>query len=343
MNLISVMKDESDRKPITRTKKMYGLIAAVLLISLLGAAPTVLNPYYITVLIPFFAYAIALLGFNLLFGYGGLLSFGHALFLALGAYTSAALHLITGVTSIELMLMTSIFTALVVSIPIAWLASRYTGIFFGMLTLSFGMLFYSFLNKFYNITGGEGGMLVPRPTLLGSEFDALDQVSFLTGPFYYYCLALLIIFSWLMYRIVRSAFCANLMAARDHEVKASYLGVRARAVRAIAFVISAVYGAVAGVILGVNTGLADPEMAYWTQSGYLVFMTVLGGYKELFGPVIGAFSFVMLQDELSSITQYWRFFLGLILIVLVLKVPGGIGSGIRRLMNKKSYRARKEQ
>lgn len=335
MNLTTLTEKRPGASMGANSMLSLRFVALVFAILLLYSAPSMLGKYYSTLMIPFFGYAIALLGFNLLFGYGGLLSFGHAMFIALGAYAAAVVYTIFGIVSFEYMLIGAIVAALIVSTPIAWLTSRYTGIFFGMLTLSFGMLFHSFLNKFYDITGGEGGMIIPRPALLGLDLDAYDQLSFLSGPFYYYCLTLAVVCAWLMYRIVGSPFCASLMATREHPTKAMYLGVSIRSIRARAFVISAIYGAVGGVILGVQTGLADPELAYWTQSGNVVFMTVLGGFRELFGPVIGAFTFVLLQDELSSITQYWRFFLGLTLAVLVLKAPNGIAGGIRQLLKKR--------
>lgn len=310
------------------------LILGGLVIALLAIAPLIVSQYYMTLLIPFFAYAVILLGFNLLFGYGGLLSFGHALFVAIGAYAAAALVSKTGMVSFELMLLTAIVASAIISLPIAWLASRFTGIFFGMLTLSFGMLFHSFLNKFYYITGGESGMRVPRPTLFGMELDQFDKTAFLAGPFYYYCLVVILLLAFVMWRIVRSPYGIHLMASRDNAVKALYLGVKVRNVRAIAFVISAVYAAIGGVILGINTGLADPELAYWTHSGHLVFMAVLGGYQEFLGPVLGAFVFILLQDELSSLTQYWRFFLGAILAIMVIALPGGIMGAIRKLKGK---------
>ncbi len=310
------------------------LILGGLVVALLAIAPFIVSQYYMTLLIPFFAYAVILLGFNLLFGYGGLLSFGHALFVAIGAYAAAALVSKTGMVSFELMLLTAIVASAVISLPIAWLASRFTGIFFGMLTLSFGMLFHSFLNKFYYITGGESGMRVPRPTLFGMELDQFDKTAFLAGPFYYYCLLMILLLAFVMWRIVRSPYGIHLMASRDNPVKALYLGVKVRNVRAIAFVISAVYAAIGGVILGINTGLADPELAYWTHSGHLVFMAVLGGYQEFLGPVLGAFVFILLQDELSSLTQYWRFFLGAILAIMVIALPGGIMGAIRKIKGK---------
>ncbi|PVY67933.1 branched-chain amino acid ABC transporter permease [Pusillimonas noertemannii] len=318
---------------------MMSRILLVVCLAALAAAPLVLPAYFLTVLIPFFAYSIILLGFNLLFGYGGQLSFGHAMFVAAGAYAAAASYSILGIASFEIMLAVAIVAALCLSIPLALVASRFTGIFFGVLTLSFGMLLHSILFKFYHLTGGESGMRVPRPTLLGMELDMYNKTGFLTGPFYYYCLILLVVLGYIMWRLVRSPYGLHLTASRDNPVKALYLGVRVRWVRTVAFIVSAVYGAIGGVMLGVLTGLADPELSYWTHSGHLVFMTILGGYQQFLGPAVGSLVMILVQDQLMAETQYWRFFVGLALALIVIALPGGILGGLRRLKLKKEGKA----
>jgi branched-chain amino acid transport system permease protein len=274
--------------------------------------------------LPAFAYGIALLGFNLLFGYTGLLSFGHALFVAVGAYSAAVLTAKLGVNSFELVVLISALAAVLVAIPVGMLSVRYVRIFFGILTLAFGMLFHSFLFKFYDLTGGDTGLRVLRPSLLGFTFQDLDKTSYLVGPFYYYCLALLAVMGFVMWRIVGSPFGLQLTAIRENRRKAEYLGVRARLFCLIAFAISAFYCAVGGVILAINTGQADPELAYWTHSGELVFMTVLGGFASFFGPLVGAFSYVFLKSQLMSVTEYWRFVMGAILVLIVVLFPRGL-------------------
>jgi branched-chain amino acid transport system permease protein len=301
--------------------RIAAIVAALLV---LLALPKYAQPYYVTLVLPAFAYAIALLGFNLLFGYTGLLSFGHALFVAVGAYAAAVLSSKLGVKSFELIVLISGLAAVVAAIPVALLSVRYVRIFFGILTLAFGMLFHSFLFKFYDITGGDTGIRVLRPSLLGQGFADLDKTAFLVGPFYYYCLALLVVLGIVMWRIVHSPFGLHLTAIRENPRKAEYLGVRVRFFRLIAFLISAFYCAVGGVILAINTGQADPELAYWTHSGELVFMTVLGGFANFFGPLIGAFTFIFLKSELMGATQYWRFWLGAILVLIVVLFPRGL-------------------
>jgi branched-chain amino acid transport system permease protein len=304
----------------------------------LALLPVLAPPYYATLMIPFFGYAIALLGFNLLFGYTGLLSFGHAMFLGIGAYGSALLAGVFGLQSFELVLLGVMCISMAVALPIGLLCVRHTGIFFGMLTLAFGMLFYSFLFKFYHLTGGDSGMRIPRMNILGLELAPYNKIELLAGPFYYYCLALLIIATFLMWRIVHSPFGLHLRAVRDNARKAEYLGVHVHRFRLAAFVISAAFGAAGGAIVGFRIGLADPELVYWTHSGQLVFMTVLGGFSNFFGPILGALAFTLLQDQLQSLTQYWRFILGAILAVVVIGFPAGI-AGILDLWPRASARA----
>jgi branched-chain amino acid transport system permease protein len=290
----------------------------------LALLPYVVPPYYAGLMIPFFGYAIALLGFNLLFGYTGLLSFGHAMFLGLGAYGAAVMAGTLGIKQFEIVLLAVVIASALIALPIALLCARYAGIFFGMLTLAFGMLFYSFLFKFYHLTGGDSGMRVPRMNILGLAFERYNKIEFLAGPFYYYCLGLLVIAGFLMWRIVHSPFGLHLQALRDNARKAEYLGVHVRRFRVAAFVISAAFGAVGGAILGFRIGLADPELVYWTHSGQLVFMAVLGGFSNFFGPIIGALTYTLLQDQLQSLTEYWRSMLGIILALIVIGFPEGV-------------------
>jgi branched-chain amino acid transport system permease protein len=299
---------------------------AIVAVVLAAAAvvPRLGQDYYATLMLPFFAYSVALLGLNLMFGTTGLLSFGHALFLALGGYTAAYLGSVLGVRSLEVMLGAAALTAVVVAVPVGWLCVRYVRIYFGMLTLAFGMLFYSFLYKFYAITGGDEGIAVTRPTLLGTGFGELDKTAYLIGPYYYYSLAVVVLAGLAMWRIVRSPLGLSLRAIRENAAKAEYLGVRVHRYRFYAFVLASVFGAVGGVLLVVPTGLASPTLAYWTHSGNLVFMLLLGGFGHFFGPLLGAFVFIFLQDQVMSVTEYWRFVFGAILAAVVIFLPRGL-------------------
>jgi branched-chain amino acid transport system permease protein len=230
-------------------RRAASVILVVAAVVALGLVPVLAPPFYANLLVPFYGYAIALLGFNLLFGYGGLLSFGDAMFLGLGAYGASVFSGVWGIKEFEIVLIGAALAGLVVALPLGWLVVRYTGIFFGMLTLAFGMLTHSVLFKFYHLTGGDSGMRVPRMRLLGLEFAAYNKIELMAGPFYYYCLALMVIAAFLMWRIVHSPFGLHLRSLRDNAQKAEYLGVRVRQFRLAAFAISAIYGAVGGAIL----------------------------------------------------------------------------------------------
>jgi branched-chain amino acid transport system permease protein len=127
-----------------------------------------------------------------------------------------------------------------------------------------------------------------------------------------------------MRRIVRSPFGLSLRAIRENADKAAFLGVSVRRCRFYAFVIAAVFGAVGGALLAVPTGLADPLLAYWTHSGNLIFMLLLGGFAHFLGPIVGAIAFIFLQDSVMSLTAYWRFVFGALLAVVVIFLPRGL-------------------
>jgi len=286
--------------------------------------PLVLSPYRLLLMLPFMAYGVILLGLNLLFGYTGLVSFGHALFVGIGAYTGAFLTTHAGIRSLEVIVLVAAVLGAVAAALVGLLCVRYVKIYFGMLTLAFGMVFYTFLLKFYRLTGGDEGMQVLRPLLLGLNLDAMPKTAYLVGPYYYYCLGVLVVAAAVMWRIVHSPFGLCLRTIRDNPAKAEALGVSVTRYRWYAFVISAVFAAVGGALLGPPTGNVDPTLAYWTHSGNLVFMALLGGFASFFGPVLGAFVFIFLQDTVMSVVPYWRLVFGAILAVIVIFAPGGL-------------------
>jgi branched-chain amino acid transport system permease protein len=299
------------------------LVFAAALVALL-TLPRLAPVYYLTLMLSFMAYAVVLLGLNLLFGQTGLVSFGHALFVGLGAYTGAALTTHTRIRSMEAIIGLAVLLAGLVAAPVGALCVRYVKIYFGMLTLAFGMVFYTFLLKFYRLTGGDEGMRVLRPTLLGRDFSDVPKLDYLVGPYYYYSLAILLLATLVAWRIVGSPFGLCLRTVRDNPLKAEALGIGVARYRWCAFMLSSVYAAVGGALLGPPTGNVDPTLAYWTQSGNLVLMTLLGGFQSFAGPLVGAFVFIFLQDTVMSVVPYWRLVFGAILAFIVICAPGGL-------------------
>ena len=303
---------------------MKGRVVLALAVAALLVLPLLLSPYRLLLMLPFMAYGVILLGLNLLFGYTGLVSFGHALFVGIGAYTGAFLTVHAGIRSLEVIVLAAAVLGAVAAALVGLLCVRYVKIYFGMLTLAFGMVFYTFLLKFYRLTGGDEGMQVLRPLLLGLNLDAMPKTAYLVGPYYYYCLGVLVVAAAVMWRIVHSPFGLCLRTIRDNPAKAEALGVSVTRYRWYAFVISAVFAAVGGALLGPPTGNVDPTLAYWTHSGNLVFMALLGGFASFFGPVLGAFVFIFLQDTVMSVVPYWRLVFGAILAAIVIFAPGGL-------------------
>src|SRR5260370_41216505 len=169
-----------------------------------------------------------LVGVKLVVGYTGLVSFGHAMFLGVGAYGAAILSGTLGVKSFELVLLTVMLASCAIALPIGALCVRYIGIFFGMLTLAFVMLFHSFLFKFYYVTGVDSGMRVARMNILGLEFARYNKIEFLAGPFYYYCLGLMIVAGFVMWRIRHSPFGPHLQTGPANAPQSENPGVHLR-------------------------------------------------------------------------------------------------------------------
>jgi branched-chain amino acid transport system permease protein len=320
---------ETTAGPAVRNMAKFAYAVPLIGFALIAVFPYIAGPHYAILMFSAMGFAIALFGLNLLFGFTGLLPFGHAMFLAIGAYTAAYLTA-AKYMSLELILLTAAAAAIVIAIPVGLLCIRYIKIYFGMLTLAFSMLLYSFLFKFYKITGGDEGLRIKMPTPSLFDLSKQDTITILTGPLYYYVFGLMLVLAIIMWRIVDSPFGLGLRAIRENEQKAKYLGVNVQRYRLVAFVVAGVYGALGGVIVAIPVGLADPSLAYWVQSGNLVFMLLLGGYTNFFGPVLGAVLFIFFQDQLMSYTEYWRLTFGVLLAVIVIFFPNGLMAVIDR-------------
>ncbi|HEY7943211.1 MAG: branched-chain amino acid ABC transporter permease [Burkholderiales bacterium] len=300
-------------------------------IILLGA-PYLFDPFQTLTLTYGLIAAIAALGFNLLLGYTGLLSFGHSAYFGAGAYTVAFMVKYLKIASMELFLAGSVLVSAILSVLFGYVCVRYTRIFFGILTLALSQVLWSLAFKFFWVTGGTDGLRAPTPTLLGVAPTG-DKMEFLVHQYYYYVLAVFVICTVLMWLIVHSPFGKALQAIRDNETRAEFIGIRIRRYRLIAFVISGIFTGVAGAIWAPLNGLASPDILVWTFSGEIVFMTVLGGFRTFVGPIIGAIAFTYLKTYAVGFTVYWQLLLGTVLVVLVLALPTGIMGAVNRVVS----------
>ncbi len=309
----------------SRSRVLAAAVPAVLVLALL---PRVVDLYQTELLIYGFSFAIAALGFNLLLGYTGLLSFGHSAYFGMGAYTVAFIVRDLHVHSMELCILGALVSTLIISALFGYVCVRHTRIFFGILTLALSQVIWSLAFKFFWVTGGTDGIRVPRTgiTLLAGLVDFKGSGSYqrFVYSYYYYVLVLFLIAVVIMWVIVHSPFGKALQAIRDNEVRASFVGIPVRRYRWIAFVISGVFTGLAGALWVPLNGLTTPDILYWPFSGEIVFMTVLGGFRTFSGPIVGAIAFNYLKVYAVASSQYWQLVLGVVLVILVMVLPAGI-------------------
>jgi branched-chain amino acid transport system permease protein len=327
------------------TRPLWKTFTGAAIVALgLAAAPLILPEFHTLTLAYGLVMAIAALGFNLLLGYTGLLSFGHSAYFGMGAYTVAFMVKYWKVTSLELYIIGSIVTALIVSAVFGVVCVRYTRIFFGILTLALSQVLWSLAFKFFWVTGGTDGLRVPTPTLLGRSLaEGEDKMTFLTHGYYYYVLVIFFLALAVMWVVVNSPFGKALQAIRDNETRAQFVGVQIWRYRWVAFLISGMYTGLAGALWVPLNGLTTPDILHWTFSGEIVFMTVLGGFRIFAGPVIGAVVFNYLKTYAVGATVYWQMLLGAVLVTLVLTLPTGIAGTIGRLVPRLSPRVQRAE
>jgi branched-chain amino acid transport system permease protein len=309
-------------------------VAAVIVIAL-ALLPSLIDLYQTELLIYGLTFAIAALGFNLLLGYTGLLSFGHSAYFGTGAYAVAFVVRDLSVHSMELCILAGVLSTLVISALFGYVCVRHTRVFFSILALALSQVLWSLAFKFFWVTGGTDGIRVPR-----NQIALLAGLVDFTGPgayqkfvysYYYYVLVLFVVAVAVMWVIVHSPFGKALQAIRDNETRASFVGVPVRRYRWIAVVISGCFTGLAGALWVPLNGLTTPDILYWPFSGEIVFMTVLGGFRTFSGPIIGAIAFNYLKVYAVAGSQYWQLVLGGVLVVLVMVLPTGIVGTIGRL------------
>lgn len=289
----------------------------VIFLAALAMAPLFLSSFLMIFLTEILIMALFALGFNLVFGYTGLLSFGHAAYFSIGAYTTG-IFLLRVSPSIPLAFLAGVIVATFAAWIIGYLCVRLDEIYFAMLTLAFGMMVHTIIWQWDGLTGGADGLVgIPQPYLLW--FDLSNNT-----VYYYFTLILVSICTGLLWIITHSPFGLTLKSIRENRERVVYLGINMRRYRLISFIISGCFCGVAGAIFAPFEMSISPQIAFWTKSAEAVFMSLLGGMNVFFGPVVGAVIFMYIKEIISGITEYWMFPLGAILVVLVIFFRGGI-------------------
>jgi len=298
------------------------VIAAIWLILLL--APYWMPPLggYTALATRVLVLGLAAMSVNFLLGFTGVLSFGHAAFFGLGAY-GTGLTLKYLVASTPLSIIAGILLGGVIGAVLGALIVRRRGVYFAMVTIAFGQVFYYIAFQWSSLTGGDDG-------LRGFSRQPLDfglfKIDILTSSdaFYFFVLACFAIAVALMGFILRSPFGRTMIAIRENERRARFLGIPIERHIWIAFTLSCFFMAFAGALYALVNNFADPRGLHYSQSGDFVIMAVMGGMRTFWGPLLGAAVFVILQDYLSSVTVNWMSFIGLLFVAVVLFFPRGL-------------------
>ena len=286
------------------------------------AADALGGGYYVGVATRVMIFALAASSLNLVVGYGGMISFGHAAFFGAGAYSVAILAqegVVSALAAWPLAAAVSAACALVIGA----VSLRTRGLYFIMITLAFAQMLYYFFVSLKAYGGEDGINLAARSRLPG--LDLRDDATF-----YLVVLALLAVCLYLLKRLAASRFGTVLRGIRENEGRMTALGYPTYRFRLVCFVIAGGVAGLAGALIVNQHGFVSPNLLHWTQSGTLLIMLILGGVGRLYGGVAGAAAMLLLEEFLSNWTGYWQFSLGLVLLFVVLRAPGGIGSWFAR-------------
>lgn len=272
-------------------------------------------------------YALAASSLNLVIGNAGMLSFGHAAFLGAGAYC-AALLVQGGTTSAWILWPAAMCVAALAALVIGAISLRTRGVYFIMITLAFAqMLYYLFVSL--KAWGGDDGInLAARPRLALGQNLAIDLAD--EFNWYYLCLAVLALALWLSGRLAASRFGRVIAAQRENEVRTEAIGFPVYRYKLILFVIAGAVAGLAGALLAAQNGFVSPKLMHWTQSGSLMVMVILGGVGHRYAGVLGATVLLGLEELLSAHTLHWAFWVGLVLLAVVLFAPRGLSGMFSR-------------
>ncbi|MCW5749697.1 MAG: branched-chain amino acid ABC transporter permease [Alphaproteobacteria bacterium] len=298
-------------------------LAAALILVLLALLPLfaelLASPFLVTLFTRMLIYAIAATSLNLILGYGGMVSFGHAMYIGIGGYVVGimASH---GVHAGWLQWPLAIAISALFALVIGALCLRTRGVYFIMITLAFAQMVY-FMGVGLEEYGGDDGLTIYNRSSFGSLLNLSDK-----RVFYYVCLVLLVGALYLVHRLVQSRFGMVLRGSRSNDRRMQAIGFPTYRYRLTGFVIAGMICGLSGALMANHNEFVSPAMMHWVQSGDLIVMVVLGGMGTATGPLFGALAFLLVEYLLSRITEYWQIIFGPLLILVVLFARGGIGS-----------------
>ncbi len=305
-----------------RSLVIAALLAALLLLPAYSGLTG--NLFLLTLFTRILILAFAAVSLNLILGYGGMMSFGHAAYLGIGGYAVGILAhegVVSGFVQWPVALLVSALFALVIGA----LSLRTRGVYFIMITLAFAQMAY-YVAAGLSRYGGDDGLTIYKRSQFVAPLNLANKTQF-----YYVCLALLLASITLVWRLTNSRFGLVVQGSRSNDLRMRAIGFPTYRYRLTCFVIAGTLCGLAGALLANHTEYISPAMMYWTRSGDLIIMVVLGGMASPFGPLLGAVALLVLEEALSGITEYWQIILGPLLLVVVLFARGGIDGLLRQV------------
>jgi branched-chain amino acid transport system permease protein len=303
------------------------LLLAALVVGL-GLVPLFGGRYEIYLATEILIFALFAISLNLMLGFGGLISFGHAAYFAIGAYSIGVFG-----TTLQWPFVLTFVGAVVISaaaaLVIGYFCVRLKSIFLAMLTLAFGQFIWAIAFQWRSVTKGDTGFIGIRvPALISTP-----------QSFYYFVLLVAVLGTALLWVITRSAFGRILVSTRENEMRAEFVGVNVKRIQLIAFVISGTFSAVAGGLFALFNRSVFPDFAWWTMSSEVLIMAILGGIHSFLGPALGAAAIILLDRSITEYTQYWPTVLGIILLIVLFVFPDGL-AGLATRWRRRSQAGR---
>jgi branched-chain amino acid transport system permease protein len=300
-----------------------GLVLLLALVMLPLVAQALGQDFYVSVASRILIFALAATSLNLILGFGGMVSFGHAAFVGLGAYTAGVL-MQNGITSAWLTLPLAMLVGAGFALLIGAVSLRTQGVYFIMITLAFAQMLY-YLMVSLKTFGGDDGLPLAGRFEVGFGLDMTRDV-----PFYLMVLVLLVLVFLAVHRLLNSRFGHALQAIRENETRMVAIGFPVYRFKLVAFTLAGALAGLAGALLANQGGFVSPSMMQWSQSGMLMVMVILGGVGHLYGGLVGAVVFLVLEEALLTYTIHWQLGLGAALLIVVLLAPNGVLSLWRR-------------
>ena len=306
-------------------KQKYTPFIIIALFAAGAFVPAVLQKYYLNMLTEIIIFSLYAISYNLLLGYAGLLSFGHAMFFGLGAFiTAVAIIHIPGLALWNAILI-GVASTVISGFVFGSLLLRHKGAYFALLTLAFNALFYAVATKWHSVTGGDDGLSITRPDL-NLWFTSISMGSL--THFYYLTLIVVgasITFCWYF---THTAMGRTVLLVRENEERMKFLGYNTNISRLILFTFTGALAGLAGSFYTLHFQFVSISAISIDMTTTVLLMTFVGGTKKFWGPILGAFVYILLQNYLSDITDRWPLFMGLIFVFMVLFIPGGLSEVI---------------